>query len=68
MTPLTTDRTGPPAMNGRSWALLFVLGGLWGGSFFLTQIVIHELPPLPLVAARLGLAALALLAGPSSNS
>ncbi|KQT53072.1 ABC transporter permease [Aureimonas sp. Leaf460] len=48
-------------MSGRSWALLFVLGGLWGGSFFLTQIVIRELPPLPLVGARLGLAALALL-------
>lgn len=50
-----------PSMSRRSWALLFVLGGLWGGSFFLTQIVIHELAPLPLVAARLSLAAAALL-------
>lgn len=61
MTMPTTSPTPSPQMSLRSWALLFVLGGLWGGSFFLTQIVIRELPPLPLVAARLGLAALALL-------
>jgi drug/metabolite transporter (DMT)-like permease len=54
----------PPAlsMNGRLWALLAVLGLLWGGSFFFTQIVVREIPPLTLVALRVGIAALALLA------
>ncbi|KQT50918.1 hypothetical protein ASG43_06625 [Aureimonas sp. Leaf454] len=48
-------------INSRAWLLLVILGLLWGGSFFFTQIVIRQLPPLPLVAARLTLAALALL-------
>jgi len=51
----------PPALTPRLWALLFVLGLLWGGSFFFTQIVIREIAPLPLVAIRVGLAATALL-------
>jgi drug/metabolite transporter (DMT)-like permease len=62
--PLVSDRSGSPApltISPRSWLLLVALGVLWGGSFFFTQIVIRELPPLPLVAARLTLAALALL-------
>ena len=48
-------------MTGRLWALLFLLGFLWGGSFFFTQIVVRQLPALSLVALRVGLAAIALL-------
>ena len=49
------------ALTPRLWALLFLLGLLWGGSFFFTQIAIREIAPLPLVAIRVGLAAFALL-------
>ncbi|GGD20864.1 DMT family transporter [Aureimonas glaciei] len=55
---------GVPAlsMTGRLWALLALLGLLWGGSFFFTQLVVHEIAPLSLVALRVGIAAVALLA------
>nr|WP_325262427.1 DMT family transporter [uncultured Rhizobium sp.] len=43
-----------------AWALLFVLGLLWGGSFFFARIAVQEVPPFTLVFLRLGLAALAL--------
>ncbi|BDA85611.1 ABC transporter permease [Aureimonas sp. SA4125] len=57
----TTANLPVLAMNGRLWTLLLLLGLLWGGSFFFTQIVLREIPPLSLVALRVGLAALALL-------
>lgn len=51
----------PPArISALAWCLLFVLGLLWGGSFFFARIAVHEVPPLTLVLLRLGLAALAL--------
>lgn len=43
-----------------AWALLFVLGLLWGGSFFFARIAVAEVPPFTLVFFRLFLAALAL--------
>lgn len=50
-------------MSGRDWAMLTALSVIWGGSFFFTGIAVKELPPFTIVAARVGLAALALLAG-----
>ena len=50
----------PPAMTARSWALLILLGVIWGGSFFSVSIAVKEIPPLTLVLLRVGIAALAL--------
>jgi drug/metabolite transporter (DMT)-like permease len=50
------------AMDGREWLLLVTLALLWGGAFFLTEIVLLALPPLTAVLGRVGLAAIALLA------
>lgn len=43
------------------WGLLLFLSLLWGGSFLFIGMAVHELPPVTLVLARVGLAALALL-------
>jgi drug/metabolite transporter (DMT)-like permease len=49
-------------MGPLEWALLLALSVLWGGSFFFTALAVRELPPLTIVALRVGLAALLLLA------
>ena len=51
----------PKAMNGKEWSLLLLLSVLWGGSFFFVGIAVTELPPLTVVLARVGFAALILL-------
>ncbi len=56
---MTTSRS----MSGRDWTMLTALSVIWGGSFFFTGIAVKELPPFTIVAARVGLAALALLLG-----
>ncbi len=43
-----------------TWALLLLLGLIWGGSFFFARIAIHHIPPLTLVFLRVFIAALAL--------
>ncbi len=50
------------SMGPLEWALLLALSVLWGGSFFFTALAVRELPPLTIVALRVGLAALLLLA------
>ncbi len=55
MTAHTLSKPGATA-----WALLFVLGLLWGGSFFFARIAVAQVPPFTLVFFRLFLAALAL--------
>ncbi len=45
------------AMTAREWGLLALLSLLWGGSFFFVGFAVKELPPLTLVALRVGLAA-----------
>ena len=45
------------AMTPREWGLLGLLSLLWGGSFFFVAVAVKELPPLTLVALRVGLAA-----------
>ena len=47
-------------MTATDWALLLALSLLWGGSFFFGKVAVAEIPPLTLVLARVGLAALAL--------
>jgi drug/metabolite transporter (DMT)-like permease len=48
-------------MDARDWGLLALLSILWGGSFFFTAIAVAELPPLTIVLARVGIAAVLLL-------
>jgi len=45
-------------MNGSEWLTLIVLSVLWGGSFFFSAVQLASLPPLTIVLARVGLAAL----------
>ena len=47
-------------MTMRLWALLGLLGLIWGGSFFFARVAVAHVPPFTLVLLRLGLAALAL--------
>jgi drug/metabolite transporter (DMT)-like permease len=48
-------------MSRRSWTLLLIVAGVWGGSFMLTAIAIRDLP-VPVVALfRTGIGALVLL-------
>ncbi|CAH0218071.1 DMT family transporter [Roseomonas sp. CECT 9278] len=44
-------------MSALAWSLLVALSVLWGGSFFFVGVAVAELPPLTLVALRVGLAA-----------
>ena len=48
------------AMTPLEWAMLIALSVLWGGSFFFQGVAVRELPPLTVVVARVGLAALTL--------
>lgn len=47
-------------MTPSTWALLLLLGLIWGGSFFFGRVAVAYLPPFTLVFLRLSLAALAL--------
>ncbi|MEA1080712.1 DMT family transporter [Marinobacter qingdaonensis] len=49
-----------PTMGVREWTLLLGLSILWGGSFFFVGVAVQELPPLTIVALRVGLAAVGL--------
>jgi len=49
-----------PKPSATAWALILVLGLIWGGSFFFARIAVKEVPPFTLVFFRLFLAALAL--------
>lgn len=48
-------------MSLTQWLLLIFLSLLWGGSFLFVGMAVHELPPLTLVFARVGLAAIVLI-------
>ena len=54
-TPAATPRVGHP-MGLREWGLLVLCATLWGGTYTLNKIVIPELPPLTITAARLAMA------------
>ncbi|MEC9266028.1 MAG: EamA family transporter [Pseudomonadota bacterium] len=48
--------------NGREFALLGVLALLWGGSYPLISVAVETIPPLTLIALRVSVAALFLMA------
>ena len=47
-------------MSPRVWAMLLTLSVLWGSSFFFVEVVVSVLPPLTIVLARVGFAAITL--------
>ena len=47
-------------MGGREWVMLLALAALWGSSFFFFKVMVGALPPLTVVLARVGIAALLL--------
>ncbi len=49
-------------MTARDWLLLILLSVLWGGSFFFIGVAVQALPAFTIVAVRVGLAMLVLLA------
>ncbi|MBP1844950.1 drug/metabolite transporter (DMT)-like permease [Rhizobium petrolearium] len=49
-----------PKPSATAWALILLLGLIWGGSFFFARVAVLEVPPFTLVFLRLFLAALAL--------
>ena len=56
-------QTKPTLQMGPSeWLLLISLAVLWGGSFFFIELAIRDLPVFTVVTARVGLAALFLVA------
>lgn len=62
MTAQAPAQTTAPQMSARNWALLLLLGTLWGGSYFFARIAVSEMPPLMLVMFRVSIAALVLQA------
>jgi len=48
-------------MSPSEWVMLITLSILWGGSFFLVEVALDELPPLTVVALRSTIAAVTLL-------
>ena len=44
-------------MTAAEWGLLIALGLLWGGSYFYNAVALTALPPLTIVAVRVGLGA-----------
>lgn len=48
------------AMTGKDWAVLLLLGLIWGSSFLFANIAVKEIPPFTLVLLRVGLASIAL--------
>lgn len=55
MTTATVSKPGATV-----WALILLLGLIWGGSFFFARVAVLEVPPFTLVFLRLFLAAAAL--------
>ncbi len=49
-----------PQMSFKAWTYLIALSALWGGSFFLIEIIVEQVRPLVLVFGRVFVAALTL--------
>lgn len=47
-------------MGSLEWLMLFILGIIWGGSFFLAKIALVDIPPMTLVFLRVSIAAISL--------
>ncbi len=59
---MVTSPSASSPMSPRTWAMLIILSVLWGGSFFFNAVAVTELPVLTVVACRVVLAAIILLA------
>jgi drug/metabolite transporter (DMT)-like permease len=57
---MTLQATATRSMSARDWAMLLLLGGIWGGSFFFASIAVREIQPLVLVLFRVAIASAAL--------
>ena len=55
-----TGRPAAPVMQAGTWVLVLILAVLWGSSFLFFKILVAVLPPLTVVLARVGIAALLL--------
>ncbi len=55
-------QTAGSSMSSFEWLLLIILSVLWGGSFFFVGIAVEALPPFTIVAIRVSVAAVALIA------
>jgi drug/metabolite transporter (DMT)-like permease len=53
-------KSGQQTISPLAWALLILLGLIWGGSFFFARVAVQHVPPFTLVFLRLSLAAVAL--------
>ncbi|MEM7444556.1 MAG: DMT family transporter [Pseudomonadota bacterium] len=53
-------KTATPTMNLAEWVMLIALSVVWGGAFFGVEIMLDAMPPMTIVAARAGLAAVVL--------
>ncbi|GKY87237.1 DMT family transporter [Sinisalibacter aestuarii] len=51
-----------PQITGKSWAMLLVLGLVWGATFMVIEIALRGITPFWLAAARIGFAAALLVA------
>lgn len=60
MTVLSAARPDANGMSFKNWAMLILLGAVWGGSFFFARIAVAEIQPLTLVLFRVAIAAAAL--------
>ena len=60
MTAVPAAIAAQKTMSAKEWAQLFLLGAIWGGSFFFARIAVAEIPPLTLVLFRVAIAAVAL--------
>ena len=57
-----TERRQNRTMGTTEWILIFILSMIWGGSFFFVGVAVKEITPFTIVWARVGLAAIVLLA------
>lgn len=58
--PTADRRAAAPSISLRDWAMLLLLGAIWGGSFFFARIAVAEIHPLALVLFRVAVAGVAL--------
>ncbi len=57
---MSAGRSTHRAMSASQWGLLVALALVWAASFFFVEVALRELPPLTIVFARVGIAALVL--------
>ncbi|MFD2738497.1 DMT family transporter [Sulfitobacter aestuarii] len=53
---------GRPRITAKSWLMIALLGFTWGGTFLVTEVALTGITPFWLAAARIGFAAVVMLA------